>query len=327
MSNSTQSKLIRIPFSGFLKLELPRFTLRVLDIVDSHNPEELKIKEMFDLLEAEKPRIARLKDKYGPHPLTLELSELREMRTFYISAIRFHLRKVIREMKSSDKDDVNLVSNELNHFFNNLELSKNEEMFIQKITLFFDAIDDSEELESSFAALGFTEHLNNLRNVHSSIQELINTRLRSISKRKGETTDQLRRHVILATSNLVKQIEIAPFMNPDLDYTSLFNELNQLITEYKNLINKRVLFNKRKAAGIIEEENGESTEAMATTQLDESEDRMMSLNKEPFNGGFLNVEKVTMNELSNEEPVEMKKAAAMSSKTLQLPNVNDQNQK
>ena len=101
-------------------------------------------------------------------------------------------------------------------------------------------------MESSFSILGFTEQLNNLRHVHSSIKSLINTRLRSISKRKGETTAQLRKYVIVATTNLVKQIEIAPFMNPDIDYSSLFNELNQLITEYKNLINKRVLFNKER---------------------------------------------------------------------------------
>lgn len=327
MSDLSQSKLIRIPFSGFLKLELPRFTLRVLDIVDSHNPEELKIKEMFDLLEAEKPRIARLKDKYGPHPLTFELNSMREMRTFYISSLRFHLKKANKEMKSSHKVEVTLVNNELNHFFNNLELSKNEEMFIQKINLFFDAIEANEELESSFSTLGFTEQLNNLRHVHSSIKSLINTRLRSISKRKGETTAQLRKYVIVATTNLVKQIEIAPFMNPDIDYSSLFNELNQLITEYKNLINKRVLFNKRKAAGEIDIESAESTESTTTTQLDESEGRMMPLSKELLNVEFPYVEEATKDGLSYEEPVEMKKAAAMSSKTLQLPDVNNENQK
>ncbi len=322
MIHLTQPGLITIPFSSFLKLELPRFTLRVLDIVSSHNPNELKIQEMFDLLEAEKPRIARLKDKYGPHPMTLELNNLREMRKFYISSLRFHLKKAIKEMKSSHKDDVTLVSNELNHFFNNLDLSKNEEMFIQKITLFFEAIEVNENLESSFSTLGFMEQLNNLRQVHFSIKSLINRRLRSISERKGETTAQLRKHVIVATKNLIKQIEIAPFMNPDIDYTSLFNELNQLIAEYKIMINKRVLFNKRKAAGEIEGESAESTEFTTTKQLDESDDRMMPLGKE-----FLNVEEVTKNGFGYEEPVEMKKATAMSSKTSQLPHINDENQK
>lgn len=200
-------------------------------------------------------------------------------------------------------------------------------MFIQKINLFFDAIEANEELESSFSTLGFTEQLNNLRHVHSSIKSLINTRLRSISKRKGETTAQLRKYVIVATTNLVKQIEIAPFMNPDIDYSSLFNELNQLITEYKNLINKRVLFNKRKAAGEIDIESAESTESTTTTQLDESEGRMMPLSKGSLNGKFPYVEEATKDGLSYEEPVEMKKAAAMSSKTLQLPDVNNENQK
>ena len=98
-------------------------------------------------------------------------------------------------------------------------------------------------------------------------------------------------------------------------------------SEYKNLINKRVLFNKRKAAGEIDIESAESTESTTTTQLDESEGRMMPLSKGSLNGKFPYVEEATKDGLSYEEPVEMKKAAAMSSKTLQLPDVNNENQK
>lgn len=116
MNKLTETELLDIPFSKFLKLEFPRFVLRTLNIVDSYNPELLKINVMFDLLEAEKPRIAKLKDKYGPHPLTIELVELREMRTLYIGALRFHLKKKFKENKKVFNEDLKIANTALNHF-------------------------------------------------------------------------------------------------------------------------------------------------------------------------------------------------------------------
>ena len=44
---------------------------------------------------------------------------------------------------------------------------------------------------------------------------------------------------------MTKQIEIAPYANVDLNYEPLFNELNQFFTDYKNMVNKRLAFNKK----------------------------------------------------------------------------------
>ncbi len=308
MIKLTQSELIKIPYSRLLKLELPRFANRVIGIVDKHNPEELKILESFNLLVAEQPRIDVLIDKYGPHPQTEELFNLRKMRSLYISAIRFRLKVVIREDKSGENDEVKVVKDEINHFFKNLDLSKNEEMFNQKVHDFYAAISQSEELANALDSLEFMEHLENLQIVHNSIQHLIYKRLNSISARPHETTPELKRPVITATRNLIKHVEISPFLNPDINYAPLFSELNQLSTEYRNLINKRVLFNKRRAEKIENGENGESTEATTTTHSMDPLMKMLHLSDEELrvNG-------------NGTELLETEKAAAMSSKTMQLP--------
>ena len=63
MSKLTKTGLIKIPLSRLLKIEVPRLALRVIEIVEKHNPEELHIKEIFDLLVAELPNIQKLEDK------------------------------------------------------------------------------------------------------------------------------------------------------------------------------------------------------------------------------------------------------------------------
>lgn len=182
MTKVAQLKLVKIPFSKLLKVEVSRFAQRMIELVKKHNPEVLHIKELFDALVAETPRINNLKDKYGPHPLTEELRNLRKMRTLYVSAIRFHLKVVIRENESNVNMDVKMVSDEINHFLKSLSLSRNEEMFNQKITQFYAAIENNEELSNALASLQFAPDLDKLKAVHEDIQSVISARLISIKK-------------------------------------------------------------------------------------------------------------------------------------------------
>ncbi|NLZ95321.1 MAG: hypothetical protein GX921_05790 [Bacteroidales bacterium] len=302
-------KLITIPYSGLLKVELPRFAERLIELLEKHNPEELKIEELFDLLVAETPTINKLIDKYGPHPLTKELRDLQKMRALRISEIRFRLKVVVREDKSGDDKDVNILKNELNHFFQNLELSKNEEMFNQKITQFTASIATNSELSAALESLDFIYYINNLRLVHGSIQNVIYDRMVSISERPQETTKELKQRVLKATKDLIKQIEIAPLINPEIDYAPLYSEINQLLAEYKVLINKRVLFNKRRAEM---SDNNQSTQMAVTSLIADSVEEKL----------HPNTKEASMNE-SEVGSVENEEAATMSSKTVQLPLVDN----
>lgn len=302
-------KLITIPYSGLLKVELPRFAERLIGLVGRHDPEALKIEELFDLLVAETPSINKLIDRYGPHPLTKELRDLQKMRALRISEIRFRLKVVIREDESGIDKNVSILKSELNHFFQNLDLSKNEEMFNQKITQFYGALKMNLELNEALEPLGFTPLLNNLKNVHSSIQRVIHDRLVSISERPQETTKELKKMVLKATRNLIKQIEIAPLINSEIDYAPLYSEINQLLTEYKVMINKRVLFNKRKAEM---SDNNESTQMAVKSLIADSAEDMLHPNAEKL--------KVNWSEV---KPAENEEAAATSSKTMQLPLIDN----
>lgn len=307
----TKLELLRIPLSKLLKIELPRFAERMIGIVERHDPEELKIKQMHDLLVDQTENIAKLIDRFGPNPINRKLYNQRKMRSLYISAIRFRLKVVVRENKSAVNNEVQIANDELSHFFQNLRLSKNDEMFSQKITQFLARVSTNAPLQTALDSLSFTELLDNLTSVHNTIQELLVERVLLKAERPRETTRELMKLVFKATTDLMKQIDIAPLKNPTLDYAPLYFDVNELLIEFRNLINKRVLFNKRKAEDINYEKrvtNGMRT----TTQNTEPTGKITSLNVED---GELSV--------LNTPPVINEEAAAMRSKSMQLPLVND----
>ena len=236
MDNKTLT-LIGISYSSLLKIELPRFALRVLGIVENHNPEELQIKEIYDLLVAQKPNIAKLKDNDRKHPLTQDLSELRSMRSSLIGEIRYHLKVVIKKDKNGVDNNVRRVRDALNLFFNNLELSKNEEMFNQKVVQFYEAIDSSEELEDALTALDFQKDIDELRSVHANILELREERFINISQRSKDKTTDLIDSVLSTLMIMFKDLEVAPWRFPEIAYEPLFNELNDRLIYYRDLIN------------------------------------------------------------------------------------------
>ena len=160
--NEKQFELIQVPFSAFLKIEMPRFAERMIEIVEKHNPEELAIKKMYDLLVAEKPNIEKLTDKFGAHPLTKTIAELREMRSLRISAIRLRLKVVLKENKTHDSKQLQTVKSEINHFLKNLQSSKNDEMYSQKITQFLALVASNPKLGAALDSLRFNEPLNDL---------------------------------------------------------------------------------------------------------------------------------------------------------------------
>lgn len=306
MITVTQPELMTIPFSKLLKVELSRFAMRVIGILERHNPEELHIKELFEDLVALTPFIKNLKDKHGPHPLTAELRDHRQMRALYVSAIKFNLKVVTREDESGDNIDVKTVKYEIDHFLNSLKLSRNEEMYNQKITQFFAAIEKDEALSNALASLEFGPHLDKLKTVHEDMQSLITARLISIAQRPKETTAQLTKAVLTAIRNMIKHIEIAPLLNPALDYMPLHNELNQLFIEYGDMISKRASNNKRKDESIDNEQKEPIEEPSAIESIEPSETILL-----------MNAQEVNANEIVP-QPLEIEKSVAMCSKTVPL---------
>ena len=281
--------LEKIHFSRLRKLELPEFADRVMGIVEKHDPESLKIQEAFDLLVAEQPQIDALVVRFGAHPLTKKLEPLRKERTLYATAISFQMRGYARGLIFGDEDAVIVAKEAVDRFLLNLR-SNNEEIINRRITQFFAEIDSDEELETAFATLGLTALLNDLRNVHSSIAELLAKRLNDISKRPKGKSEVFAKSVREALNLLFMQITFMQKINKEMDYLPLIDELNELIIRYRGLINIRAAYQEKKA----------ENDSVETTPETQSASRMGSVD----NFG---------------QSMDQKKTVASSSKHLQLP--------
>ncbi len=321
MLDSKKLELVKISFSRLLKLEVPQFVNEVIDIVEKHDPELMKVDFTYNLLVAEKPQIKKLVVWYRSHPLTKSLSELRKSRTLYIGSVSSRMYVVDKEDVSGVNQSVLLVKSEISRFLENFSSSRNEAVKCQKVTQFFATIDQNEKLEDALTSLKFSEALDLLRSVHANILELRNERFSNISLRPKDKTTDLIDSVLSTTMILFKELEIAQLKFPEIDYEPLFNELNDRLIYYRDLINARALHNKKKAEMAKASGTEETEETTETTNSSQSaqplEQRMFRLNAEDLNkngnGNGSEVEK-----LDNEKTV------VKSTKKPKLPPLNNE---
>lgn len=310
-------EILNLSFSKLLKLELPELAERVIGVFDTYDPEEFKIQDAYDQLVAQQPQIDALLAQYGAHPLTVTLDRLRRKRARYAAKITSQLRYSLKE-QSDNQDVINAMATTAQFL---LYLRKNnEEVINRKITQFFAETQRNEQLATTLDTLNVIDYLDNLKASHASIQRLDAQRVLSISARPKGKTEELSKSVRKALDILFMQIEVAHVINKDLDYLPMISALNELIVRYRNLINTRAAYNKKKKEGLEDEPEmtpegeGEKPEVMTTFVAPTNGielPRVAEMNGNGSNG-----------ELAH--PLEQKKTAVLSTKLVQLPLTNNE---
>ena len=302
--------LLNLRLSKLWKLERVEYVNQVIKIVDEHDPEALKISDMYNLLVARQPEIDQLNVRYRAHPMTVSIQHLRSLRGLHISNILGRL-KLVRKEKGDLDGDVRLVRTEIDRHFGNFRSSKNEAIKIQKVDKFNTAVEASQELEEALSELGFTSLMNDLRSVHSRIKSNSELRNKSIAARPQTKTNDLQKVVDDSIVNLFTDIRLAMLRNPEINYNPLIADLNKVTLNFDNYINIRIGQSERKAEEKAENENGELDNTTPVVESTEPAGRMMSLNAVDMNGDG---EKVL--------PANEKKTIATTSNSMQLP-LND----
>lgn len=302
--------LLNLRLSKLWKLERVEYVNQVIKIVDEHDPEALKISDMYNLLVARQPEIDQLNVRYRAHPMTVSIQHLRSLRGLHISNILGRL-KLVRKEKGDLDGDVRLVRTEIDRHFGNFRSSKNEAIKIQKVDKFNTAVEASQELEEALSELGFTSLMNDLRSVHSRIKSNSELRNKSIAARPQTKTNDLQKAVDDSIVNLFTDIRLAMLRNPEINYNPLIADLNKVTLIFDNYINIRIGQSERRAEEKAENENGELDNTTPVVESTEPAGRMMSLNAADMNGDG---EKVL--------PANEKKTIATTSNSMQLP-LND----
>ena len=224
-----ENKFLSLPYGSLLKIEVRKVALEVIRIIEEHNPEELQIKPMYDVLLAEEPKIKALIVPYKGHPITKILKRIRKERNVHVRAIKFELRKIIDLDPTGDDKTVVLLKNEIDRFLKDFYDSKNDLVRNEKLDMFLAKADSNEALEDALESKGFKTLLDNLKiNISDKIFQ-DNTRTKSISNRPKVKTGVLRKQVVKVVKNMLNEIYLAQFKNPTLDYSPLFNELNEMM--------------------------------------------------------------------------------------------------
>lgn len=302
--------LLNLRLSKLWKLERVEYANQVIKIVDEHDPEALKISDMYNLLVARQPEIDQLNVRYRAHPMTVSIQHLRSLRGLHISNILGRL-KLVRKEKGDLDGDVRLVRTEIDRHFGNFRSSKNEAIKIQKVDKFNTAVEASQELEEALSELGFTSLMNDLRSVHSRIKSNSELRNKSIAARPQTKTNDLQKVVDDSIVNLFTDIRLAMLRNPEINYNPLIADLNKVTLIFDNYINIRIGQSERRAEEKAENENGELDNTTPVVESTEPAGRMMSLNAADMNGDG---EKIL--------PANEKKTIATTSNSMQLP-LND----
>jgi hypothetical protein len=259
-----EQKIVSLSFSKLLKLEVREVALEVLRIIETHDPELLEIKPMYDVFLAQKPKMTALSVPFKGHPATIILKRLRRERNVHVNSIKFELKKAIALDPTGDDKTVVLLQNEINRFLEDFYSSENDSIRNSKLNIFIDEIDNNEPLAEAMQSLGFITLLNNLKLNLTDIVAQINIRTKSKSKRPKIKTDVLRKQVVKAVSNMLNEVYLAQFKNPELDYAPLFDELNEKLREIDWLVSIRLANNAKKAAERKAAKGGASSNGSGT---------------------------------------------------------------
>ena len=322
MGNLTKKKgIVGVPFSRLLKLELPELAEQVIRIVEKHNPEELKIQEVFELLVEEQAQIDNLNARYGVHPLSIKLKPMREKLLLEVSKLKLDLNLASKSTTDLTKDAVIDLQLAIDRHLLKLRSSKNESVMNRKIAQFLHEHSTSQKVQNAVEVLGFTGLIDNIQSAHTVVRELLDERLALTSQRPKESSKEIANYVETALINLFKQIEVAQLKNKLVDYKPLIDELNDALNAFRNSINIREANNKRKAeekkaleAGETVDEGDESTEEpgiMGTSRMFVA----------PATEGFVTEAEGHSNGsgVDFDQSLDPKKAVAPSTKQTQLP--------
>ena len=240
-------ELKKVPFKKLLKLELPELAEQIIRVVESHNPKELQIENVYNQLVAQTPSIDMLTSGFGTNPLSAEMAEARDMVLLYVSVVKFNLRVVVKENLPNTLHHAAVIQLALDQHLHKLRGSKNYAIINRRVAQFLNEITTSSDLALAIEALEFGTYIDKLQKALAAVWELQDTKESIVAQRPQETTKEIAAPIIFALKNMFKNVELFRAINPQLDYSDLFKELNQVITQYRAKVSRREASNRRKA--------------------------------------------------------------------------------
>ena len=313
-----QNNITRFGFSRLMNEDFKSLASRVIKIVEGHNPETLKIQEIYDLLVELEPQIESIQLRELAHPISGDLMELRRQRVAFAQGIINEMKTIENGKIEGKVEYVNvakpLVLQHLQGASNmrDKKIYNNIVNFVRHCTL-------NPELSEAFINMELSAYLSSLQSVNITIEELSLKRGKSFSKRPKNPTPGIIAQTKIAIENLFKQIEIAQLINQELDYKPLIDELNNEIADMKAKLKARASYNKKKAEEALNNKNTEVVEKQDEVIVEPASEEPSTSTQSTERMYPTNVE---VDNEENLEQLDIKKTAAVSTKQTRLPIVS-----
>ena len=237
-----------IPLSKILKIDLSILLENTILILEAHNPEALRLQDIYEVLKQQEAKVQIFDFPYGEHKLTPELAKLHKKRLKYASLIYAHVN-TLANVDDKETQQMAEIAKRLPKLHLTYLGQKTISDVNSKIWLFFSLLklDDYCEDRKAFVGLGLQSYLNELQKTNTEYNRISNERTRDKKERPPTGDPLLEKETKKIIRMFFEQVNSYQLVFKDIDYAPFIKMLNIELTKHSKLIKTRLATNKRRA--------------------------------------------------------------------------------
>ena len=232
-------KISRLPYKLLWNSEYPIFVTQLNGIVQKHNPAALHLSKAYGKVTTRLPEVAKIKAQELSNAISNKLQDLDAERDTLLSAIFAQVKTMGRLNMAAFADNVKV----LEHFFDthgrDIPMA-NYNAETKRINDLLADYDAKAEVKTAAAALNLAILFEQLRTVNTQFAELFLQRTEEVAAIEKADTRAIRNETDKTLNALFDAIEFCSSEYDELDYTSLANEVNDLVAYYKTQLRARI---------------------------------------------------------------------------------------
>lgn len=241
-------RIKKIELSRLHKIEVPILLRSVIEILEKHNPETLRFKDMHALLVAQMDKAKILFNDYGAHKLTDQIQRLHDKRLKNASLIHMQietLEKLDCKKTQAFVEDAIILSKAHLTYLGQMR----QDQVDAKIYSFFSELkhDTDKIFQDAFAGLGLLDYVEQLEKTNNAYDKLYIERLSDMNNRPSTSDRILERETQKIMRMFFEQVNFQQDLFSDIKYGPFIYNMNLKLTEFSKTIKTRKATNKRRA--------------------------------------------------------------------------------
>lgn len=273
-------KVKKILLSKLLNMEIPILIEELIEILKEHDLDELRLKDMYDLLVKQAVVVETFQSPYGKHVLTKEVGRLHKKRLKYAILIHMQVKSLEniddKEIQHMAKAAMVLTGKTLTYLGR-----KNIKAVDEAIGRFFYSLeaDKYATAREAFVYLGLQPYLDELRDTNEEYTKLYNLRSKDIKDRPKRGDAVVRRDTLNMMRMFFDQVNYNQRIYKEVDYGALIQVVNLILTRNSKYIKTRIATNKRRARKKAAAENVAAVDVAQPVSVVEIEPAIISESK------------------------------------------------